>query len=424
MYLRPDPRTGPPPPRPAGEQVLVLDDSAAQRNMMCALLRRWGHRPIPCGDPVEALTIAREAQVRLILSDWMMPGMTGPEFCRRLRAEAGEEYAYVLLLTSKSDRADLAEGLAAGADDFLTKPVHATELRARLAAGGRIIAMQREVEDKHHLLARAMRDLQVAHTAINRDLDEARKLQLSLLQDGFRRFDGAEVSLWLQASGPVGGDMVGFFPVGDNQIGLYSLDVSGHGVASAIIAARIAGMLSEASPDQNIALSRVSDGIFESVPPHLAAARLNTLMLAEMQTDRYFTLCLAIFDPSAGVLRLVQAGHPPAIVLRADNRVELVGKGGLPVGLVPEAIYETVELRLHPGDRVLFYSDGLTECTDAEGQALEEEGLAEIMIGEGALRGPALLDALHRRLVAHTGRADFADDLSALLLEVPIVHAA
>lgn len=395
--------------------VLVLDDSPAQRNMVCALLRRWGHTAISTGDPVEALRLARDPKVSLILCDWMMPEMTGPEFCRCLRAEVTETYPYVLLLTSNNERSAVAEGLAAGADDFLNKPVRPPELQARMNAGARIVDMQRELRAKNGLLETTLDELQLLYSAIDRDLDEARRLQMASLQDTHRAFNGADVSLLLEASGHVGGDMVGYFNVTDDIIGLFSLDVSGHGVASAMLAARIAGMLSEASPDQNISIARSADGVFCDLPPDIAAGRMNDLMLKEVQTDRYFTICIAFANLQTGTVRMVQAGHPHPMILRANGRVEMVGDGGPPVGLLPDMPFSSFEVHLDPGDRLLLYSDGLTECPDQTGEMLDDDGLIALMMEHKSQNNVAFLSALRNGLVEFAGTQDFPDDLSALL---------
>jgi len=411
-------RASAPPVAQDGQTVLVVDDSRAQRSLLASLLRKWGHDVICCSDAVEALRIADDPQIGLIISDWMMPGMTGPEFCRSLRAANRDHYAFVLLLTSNIDSGALAEGLEAGADDFLNKPVHPLELRARLNAGARIVAMQRQVVEKNQLLSAALDEINHLYSALDRDLDEARRLQQSLMQERFRSFGNADVSLWLQASGHVGGDMVGFFPVSDTEIGLFSLDVSGHGVASAMIAARVAGILSDASPHQNIALSTGRDGRMAALPPALAAARLNKMILKELESDRYFTLCLAFLNKCTGLLRFVQAGHPHPMVLRVDGHIEQAGEGGVPIGLLPDVEFTTVELQLQPGDRVLFYSDGLTECPGPDGVTqLEEDGLERMIRDNAAGKGPEFLVGLADDLAAFAGTDGFPDDASALWLE-------
>jgi len=406
---------------PGGPQthdtVLVLDDSHAQRQMLSTLLRKWGHPVITCADPGEALAHAHDARIGLIISDWMMPHMTGPEFCRRWRGTRRDGYAYIILLTSNSDSGALAEGLEAGADDFLNKPVRPPELRARLNAGGRIVTMQRELVEKNRQLGSALGEIQNLYTALDRDLDEARRLQQASVQDRFRRFGNVDISLWLKASGHVGGDMLGYFPVTDRVIGIFSLDVSGHGVASAMIAARIAGILSDASPDQNIALIRREDGSLSALPPNMAAARLNHMLLKELQSDRYFTLCLGFLNLMTGDLRLVQAGHPHPLLLRASGELEQVGDGGLPIGLLEDATYEVTKVTLGPGDRILLYSDGLSECPGPDGLQLEDEGLARLVRKNASATGAAFLAGLERDIAQHADTANLPDDASALWLE-------
>lgn len=410
-------RPGEDPGARAGDTVLVLDDSAAQRRMLLALLGRWGRRAIATGDPVEALRLAADPRVGLVLSDWMMPGMTGPEFCRALRASSREGYVYVILLTSKSDAAALAEGLAAGADDFLTKPVQVPELQARVSAGARIVAMQGELVQKTHSLGAALDEIKTLYTAIDTDLEEARRLQKSQLRDAHFPFPGGEVSLWLEASGHVGGDMVGCFRVTDRTIGFYSIDVSGHGVASAMIGARVAAMLNDASPEQNVALSALGHGVFRALPPRLVAKRLNAILLRDMAGDRYLTLCIGLLDLRTGALRMVQAGHPHPFLMDAEGGARALGEGGLPIGLIEGADFAEIRTTLEPGDRLFIYSDGLTECPGADGAMLEEAGLVALLRDHRARAGPAFLDALSAEIVRFAGRRDLPDDVSALVID-------
>ena len=396
--------------------VLVLDDSAAQRAIIAKHISGWGHRVISASDPFEALEVARETDIDLVVCDWMMPGMTGPEFCRKLRAEQREMYIYVLMLTSKTARYDVTEGFNSGADDFMSKPINKAELQARMTAGVRVVTIHRAIHRNNLLLEATLDELQTVYGVIDRDLDEARRLQLAQLQDRHRTFPSADVSLMLEASGHVGGDMVGYFSVDRRTIGLYSLDVSGHGVASGMIAARIAGQFSDASPDQNLALMRREDGGYAAHAPEFVAAKLNAMLLREMTTDRYLTLCLCYLDLPTGKVTLVQAGHPHPIVLRADGHAELVGQGGLPIGLLPGATFDQVDLQLARGDRLLMFSDGLTECPNPDGDFLEEEGLARVLERLNADAGTLDLDMLHRTVSDFAGTTEFPDDVSALLV--------
>ncbi len=366
----------------------------------------------------QALEICRDMPPDLVLSDWMMPGMSGLEFCDAFRQMTRDNYGYFILLTSKSDKAEIAHGLDAGADDFLTKPVDPGELRARIAAGARILQMERELTEKNRLVNSTLNQLRALYASLDADLMEAKKLQQSLVSDRHRDFGRAEVSMLLRSSGHVGGDLVGMFQISETRIGLYGLDVSGHGVSSALMTARLAGYLSGAAPEQNVALYRCDDGSYAMRPPAETIAALNDLFLSELDTEHYFTLLLADVDLASGRVIMAQAGHPYPAVQRADGRVEMLGAGGLPVGLIPGAEYQEFEVMLRPGDRLMIHSDGVTECAGKDGRLLDDEGLADLLSELRATPALACLEALVWKLAEFAGTDTFADDVSAILLEI------
>jgi diguanylate cyclase (GGDEF)-like protein len=125
-----------------------------------ATLRKWGYEVMVACDGAEALELLqREDAPSLIILDWMMPGMTGVEVCRRIRQRDSEPYTYILLLTSKSQKEDLIEGMDAGADDYITKPFDQNELQVRLRAGTRLVDLQSQLlKAREDLREQATRD--------------------------------------------------------------------------------------------------------------------------------------------------------------------------------------------------------------------------------------------------------------------------
>ena len=400
-----------------GKRVLVVDDSRAQRRILAVQLARWGYQVAEADSGEAALALCQTGTFDIVLSDWMMPGMTGLELCKAFRALPREGYGYYILLTSKSEKTEVASGLENGADDFIAKPVNSDELRARLRVGERIVGMQQELVEKNRLVGSTLNQLQKIYDSLDRDLIEAKKLQQSLIRERNLDFGTGRAAILMQPSGHVGGDLVGSFVIDARRIAIYSVDVSGHGVASAMMTARLAGLLSGGAPDQNIALTISADGTRDAFPPHEVAFRLNRMMIEDVQVDQYFTLAYAEVDLISGQVQLVQAGHPHPILMRRDGDLLPLGEGGLPIGLIPGATYQSVSTVLLPGDRLFLVSDGVTECPDLEDNELGTEGLLEILRASAHLPSAALLEVLLWDLAGHANGRDFPDDVSGLLFD-------
>lgn len=399
------------------DTVLVVDDSRAQRGLLARYLAKWGYHVLEADSGASALELCKSNAPDLIVSDWMMPGMDGLELCQAYRALETEQYGYFILLTSKSDKEEVARGLDIGADDFLTKPVNPSELRARIQAGQRLLKTQRELTEKNRLLVDALAEVKTLYDAIDRDLLDARRLQQSLVPERVRRFSGADVSMMLQAANQVGGDLVGTFAVNESEVVIYSIDVSGHGIASALLTARIAAYFSGNSPRQNIALKMGDDGAPVMRPPERVVETLNGLILNELETEHYLTIALAHVNLRTGQTVLVQAGHPHPVLQRANGQIEHIGAGGFPVGLLPDVSFDAFEVQLYPGDRLFLGSDGITECENPAGVMLDQAGLSEVLRKNATLSGEVFFEAMMWDLNQYAGDRDFSDDVSGILLE-------
>jgi phosphoserine phosphatase RsbU/P len=400
-------------------RVLVVDDSRLQRRILVSFLRKWGFEIFEAESGERALEICAETMPDLVLSDWMMPGMSGLEFCRLFRKLPRDGYGYFILLTSKSEKNDVAQGLDAGADDFLTKPVNSGELRARITAGDRIFGMQQELSDKNRMISDTLGQLQFAYDKIDKDLIQAKKIQESLVPDRMRDFGAAQVSLLLKPCGHIGGDLVGMFSPAQDQVGFYSIDVSGHGITSAMMTARLGGYLSSTYFDQNVGMKGLEDQSYTLRQPEEVARLLNLRLMVDTGIEEYFTMAYATADLRTGRVQLIQAGHPHPLVLRQNGAVEFVGKGGIPIGLLPDVKYDQFEADLNPGDRLLLYSDGFTECQMNNGQMLDEDGLVNLIRDcSSGQSGQEFLDDLFWSLTrSMSPEHGMDDDVSAILFE-------
>jgi phosphoserine phosphatase RsbU/P len=143
-------------------RILIAEDDFTSRSMLVALLKKNGHEVVETVNGLEALeTLQKPEAPRLAILDWMMPALDGIEVVRRVRGLATGKPIYILILTARSEKADIIAGLDAGADDYLTKPFDRGELRARVEVGRRVIEMQDQLSAKIEELHRAMEEIKV-----------------------------------------------------------------------------------------------------------------------------------------------------------------------------------------------------------------------------------------------------------------------
>lgn len=399
-------------------KALVVDDSRFQRRILCSSLAKWGFQVSEADSGLSALELCRRDPPDIVLSDWMMPGMDGLEFCQKFREMDRESYGYFILLTSKSDKEEVAKGLHHGADDFLTKPVNPVELRARISAGERILGMEQQQQIQNRIIKDTLEELTRVYDSLDRDLAQARHIQQSLLPPPETHIESSTVSAVLRPAGHVGGDLVGVFDAGAGQIGFYNIDVSGHGVTSALMTARISGYLSGKFLDQNIALEKISRDLYTCLAPSIVAEMLNDRLLSDVGVAEYFTMAFATADLRSGRVRFAQSGHPNPLLIPANGSPRFLGQGGFPIGLLPDVSYETEEITLGDGDRLIFYSDGFTEALGKGGAMLDEDGLLRMVEDARDQEGLVFLEQLLERLSIFQPDPDQPeDDVSAIMLE-------
>lgn len=133
-------------------KIMIAEDDLTSRTMLKAVLSKWGYEVLAMANGDEAwVAMQQDDAPKLLILDWIMPGMNGPELCQKLRDQGKVNTLYIIMLTSKSERKDIIAGLEIGADDYITKPYDNDELRARIDVGKRMIALQTKLREKEKL---------------------------------------------------------------------------------------------------------------------------------------------------------------------------------------------------------------------------------------------------------------------------------
>jgi serine phosphatase RsbU (regulator of sigma subunit)/predicted ester cyclase len=230
-------------------------------------------------------------------------------------------------------------------------------------------------------LEQAMRERE----RIEQELRVARRIQQASLPEEVPQLEGWQISPLYRPAREVGGDFYDFHPLSEGRLGLVVGDATGKGVPAALVMSTTCGMLQLAAQG------------LDSSSPGEVLVRVNEALLARIPTNMFVTCFYAILDPNSGTLRYANAGHDPPHVRRSDDNAEELRARGMPLGLMPGMEYEEEVASLREGESVLFYSDGLVEAHDPEGQMFGFPRLRALVAKHGEERslGEYLLEELY-----------------------------
>ena len=393
------------------QHVLIVEDSLVYRRLLSRMLAQWGYKVSEAENGLAALQILESQPVSLVISDWEMPEMDGLTLCREIRSRQIGHYIYVILLTGRENPDDLTLGFDAGADDFLSKPVEQSELRARLHAGARILSLEASLAARNARLSEALRQ-------IEQDLEVAARIQQSVLpahQQCYRDY----FSDWLfLPSAWVSGDIFNVFPL-DNHLGFYCVDVSGHGVGAAMMSLAVARQFLHGRAVERFLFT---DDDEVASPAEVVRILNGRFCSDEVEIVSYFTMIYGVIDLDTGDGKLCQAGHPTPFIVSPDGEVRAVGSGGAPVGLMPDLSWTDVDFTLAAGERLCLFSDGITECENLAGEQFGPQRLQEALrhgatLGLNDLLAQFARHLIHWRSGENQEQSSMADDVSLLVIE-------
>lgn len=267
-------------------------------------------------------------------------------------------------------------------------------------------------------LQNANAQLEAASRAMKQDLQAAAQLQRALLPIDLPESPDMIFAYRFTPCSDVGGDSLNVFSLDGRHIGVYILDVSGHGVAAALLSVTLTHMLS-VERDRSFLYQAAADGTrkYCLTPPAEVVSRLNAHFVFNPGAARYFTMIYGILDTQTGEFLYVSAGHLGPIHLSRGSHPTIGETGGIPVGLFPAAAYEQHQVTLARGDRLYLCTDGIFEAESDRGEAFGVERLLEILHGGLELTVDDTLSSVMERLEQWSASGGLADDASLLAIE-------
>ncbi len=394
-------------------RILIAEDERITLRSLQKHLEGWGHSVVAAEDGAEAWEQFQQQPFDIVVTDWDMPRMDGRELIRCIRGSDASSYTYLIMLTGRSEKADLVAGMEAGADDFLAKPFDRNELRVRLNAGERIIQLERKLAAQNQALSKA-------NGRMKRDLNAAAEMQRGLLPKELPEDLGARFAWYFEPCDELGGDILNVLPLDEHNVAIYLLDVTGHGVPAALLSVTLSQVLTTRDARSSVLVTaNGEDDTLVVTPPREVAALLNRKFPMEAQGNHFTTMAYAVLDTRSRILRYTNAGLPHPILVRQGASPELLNVSSLPIGVFENSEFDETSVQLEPGDRLYFFSDGVTEAANERDEMLDTEGLIALI---ESTRTSSLSEGLAtcvEELKRWCDPVPFSDDVSLLAVELP-----
>jgi len=380
--------------------ILLVDDEKLVRMVAKRRLSKLNHRMLEAENGREALDILHREKVDLVLSDWMMPELDGLGLCRAIKQDERYKAIHFILMTSLGQPAQIAEGLAHGADDFFLKTVSKHEMLARVGAGLRARQLLLDLEESY----RVVREKQAQ---LDAELYSASEFVRSLLPVQGAVAPGIQLAWEFLPSSQLGGDLFQVAKWGDDHLGIMVLDMSGHGTGPALRAVSLAMWFKGGHITRS----------FPGYDPGEIVTRLNAENPMTDQGD-YFTVWMGVLQLSTCVLRFASAGHPGSILVRNNGGSVVLGGKTFPTGFSPDEIYHTESITLADKDRLYLFSDGIYEVVNGEDEIWGKHRLQKTLeaVGKDSLK--AGVQSVIRSSRSWQVDGIFGDDVALIGLEL------
>jgi len=386
-------------------RILIVDDTPENIQVLMETLKDE-YAILAATNGEKALEVAeKEPQPDLILLDVMMPGMDGYEVCERLSKIDATMKIPVIFVTALAEAGDEARGLALGAVDYITKPFNASLVKARVRNQIELKRYRDDLEDTVAFRTRELLETTAEKEKLESELRVARSLQMAMVPPGRAMGEGGEyeIAATVKPAKAVGGDLFDYFLLDDGRLCFLVGDVSDKGVPAALFMVKTSTLLR-------------TETVRQTSPVEILE-RVNRQLSRDNDECMFVTLVLGLLDLATGGLTLASAGHEFPLVVAPGRSTEfLLLSGGPALGLDLSARFTEKEVRMAPGDGIVFYTDGITEAFSADGKQYGELRLLDAVARSPRETAAGISKAILDDVAEFVGSAPQSDDITLFSL--------
>lgn len=368
--------------------------------MISALLEEEGYEVALAVDGQDGLAKVREVKPELVVSDYEMPELDGPGFCRALRADPELRATPVVMLTTLGAVESKVIGLDAGADDYIQKPQSPQDIQevfARIRAQLRIADLRKELAERNRLL-------EAAQAKFELELKLARKVQFGLMPKAPKARGVLKMAVRYNPANALGGDVYDLIRLDGKRLAVLIADISGHGVNAALLSGMVKTLanpylVGDQEPGQ--VLAGLDSGAEQYFP------------------EGFFCTAFALrIDEATGEFDYAGVGHPPAVIVGPGGTRLLDSENGLlGVGMAAGTVTHREQLR--PGEAMLLYTDGLPDAMDPADAPFGTERIKAVLEEHRGADPAAILDQIEGAVARHVTPGQPHDDINLVLIQNP-----
>ena len=347
-------------------------------------------------DGAEALDkITNDGKLDLVLTDINMPVMDGLTLLTKIN-ELNNRLLRSIIVSAYGDMDNIRTAMNRGAYDFITKPINLSDLE---------ITIEKSIKEiEHYKSVLSARDKLVA---LQQELDIANIIQTSILRKTFPAYPERkefEIFAKMLTAKEVGGDLYDFFLIDKYRLGIVIGDVSGKGIAAALLMAVCKTLLKATA--------------YKGVPADSILSEVNNIIVDESPPNMFVTVFFGVLDTRSGAFEYSNGGHNPPYLISADGKIkQLDNVGGLMIGAFKDVPFESNVIMVKSGESLVFYTDGVTEAFNKAGEEYQESRLEQVLEGKNSLSVNELVQHVFENVQSFSEGVEQSDDITCLALK-------